>query len=122
MACRAVWKVSSDDVELARLQIASKRLRLHEVLSCTQGVQFYFSCVTCVMSNAKSAQTSDEESAEAQSYPGIAFFIVYKECETCSEEILFSALHKEDMEPEIDYGKDYSKDYEDYSKDYENYS
>lgn len=101
MACRAVWKVSSDDVELARLQIASKRLRLHEVLSCTQGVQFYFSCVTCVMSNAKSAQTSDEESAEAQSYPGIAFFIVYKECETCSEEILFSALHKEDMEPEI---------------------
>jgi hypothetical protein len=66
VACRAVWKVSSEDVELARLQIASKHLRLHKVLSSTQGVQFYF---LCVMSNAKSTQMSDEESTEAQSYP-----------------------------------------------------
>ena len=94
MACRAVWKVSSEDVEL--VQIASKRLRLHEVLSSAQGVQFYFSCV---MSNAKNARTSDGEST--QSYPDIAFFIVYKQSETCSNEILFSALHKEDMEPDI---------------------
>ena len=97
-----MWKVDSEDIELARHQIASKRLRLDDILSATQGVQFYFSCVTSVMCNAKSSQSVPAEgSASKESYPAIAFFIVYKKCDTCNESTLFSALHNEDMEPEI---------------------
>ena len=55
------------------------------------------------MCNAKSARAADVQppSQSPQSYPAIAFFIVYKPCETCNETSLFSALHNEDMEPEI---------------------
>ena len=53
------------------------------------------------MSNAKCATEEQEVKTTPESYPAISFFIVYKECESCSEDTLFAALHNEDMEPEI---------------------
>ena len=97
-----MWKVDSEDLELARHQIASKRLRLDDVLSTTQGMQFYFSCIMSVMCNAKSSQTVESQSfSSRESYPAVAFFIAYKNCDTFNEAALFSALHNEDMEPDI---------------------
>ena len=54
------------------------------------------------MSNAKTAQTVESQpTAPSESYPAISFFIVFNRCDTCNETSLFSALHNEDMEPEI---------------------
>jgi hypothetical protein len=89
--------VCRDDVELAQNQIASKRLDLDDVLSNISGVQFFFSCITCVTSNARSAE--DERTRET--YPSIAYFVVYRENAACNGTTLFSALHNNDVEPEI---------------------
>ena len=93
--------MTSEDLELARNQIASKRLRLHEVVSAIKGVQFYFPCVTCVMSNAKSTNRSNGERTRSDSYPAIALFMVFRPSDECTEESIFAALHNEDMEPDI---------------------
>ena len=53
------------------------------------------------MSNAKSARGDENESTLPESYPAIAYFVVFKECETCSGEILFSKVHNEDLDAEI---------------------
>ena len=65
------------------------------------GVQFFFSCVTSVMSNAKSTRGGENESTLAESYPAIAYFVVFRECETCSREILFLKVHNEELDAEI---------------------
>ena len=60
------------------------------------------SCVTSVMCNVKSSQTVDSQSSSSrESYPAVAFFIAYKNCYTFNEAALFSALHNENMEPDI---------------------
>ena len=51
------------------------------------------------MSNPKSCNHEDSEAPE--SYPAIAYFIVYKESDTCNENVLFTALHNEDIETEL---------------------
>lgn len=69
------------------------------------GVQFFFSCISSVCSNAKEAKGPSGEQhdveEEEKSYPAIGYFIVYRETETCSENLLFAALHNQDMEPAI---------------------
>ena len=66
------------------------------------GVQFFFSCVTSVMCNAKSAKDDDNETSDThESYPAIAYFVVYKECATCNEKILFSTIHNEELDAEV---------------------
>ncbi|CAB4032953.1 Hypothetical predicted protein, partial [Paramuricea clavata] len=102
VACRAVWRVRETNIDIARNQIASKRLRLDQVVSSMNGVQFFFSCVTSVMCNAKSAKDDDNETSYTpESYPAIAYFVVYKECATCNEKILFSTIHNEELEAEV---------------------
>ncbi|CAB3995433.1 sperm receptor for egg jelly-like [Paramuricea clavata] len=66
-------------------------------LSNISGVQFFFSCITCVTSNARSA----EEDRTCETYPSIAYFVVYRENAACNGTTLFSALHNHDVEPEI---------------------
>ena len=61
------------------------------------GVQFFFSCISCVTSNARSAQ----EDRTGETYPSIAYFVVYQENAACNGATLFSALHNNDVEPEI---------------------
>ena len=61
----------------------------------------FFSCVTSVMSNAKSTRGGENESTLAESYPAIAYFVVFREYETCSGEILFSKVHNEELDAEI---------------------
>jgi hypothetical protein len=102
VVCRAVWRVRETDIDIARNQIASKRLRLDQVVSSMNGVQFFFSCVTSVMCNAKSAKDDDNETSYThESYPAIAYFVVYKECATCNEKILFSTIHNEELDAEV---------------------
>ena len=60
-------------------------------------MQFFFSCITCVTSNARSAQ----EDRTGETYPSIAYFVVYRENAACNGATLFSALHNHDVEPEI---------------------
>mgnify|MGYP002803952926 FL=1 len=63
------------------------------------GVQFFLSAITSQMSNRKSCHHEDSEAPD--SYPAIAYFIVYKESDTCNENVLFTALHNEDVETEL---------------------
>ena len=53
------------------------------------------------MSNAKSTRGGENESTLAESYPAIAYFVVFRECETCNGEILFSKVHNEELDAEI---------------------
>lgn len=105
VGCRATWRVKDDDVQLATNQIASKRLQLDEALSAIHGVQFFFSCVSSVCSNAKEAKrsnkTQEEPPIEEKTYPAIGYFVVYRKTETCNENALFAALHNQDVEPKI---------------------
>ena len=77
-------------------QIASKRLSLDDVLSNISGIQFFFSCVTCVTTNAKSS-----EDRRGETYPAIAYFIVYRQNDECNETTIFAKLHNEEVEPDI---------------------
>ena len=66
------------------------------------GIQFFFPCVTSLMSNTKSAKDDDNETSYMpESYPEIAYFVVYKECATCNKKILFSTIHNEELDAEV---------------------
>ena len=87
-----------DDDQLAQYQIASKRLELDDLLCKKNGVQYFFSAISCVASNARS---SSQVPRARQSYPAIAYFIVYRETQACNENLLFAAMHNHDKEPKI---------------------
>ena len=54
------------------------------------------------MCNAQSAKEDDNETSYTpESYPAIAYFVVYKECATCNEKILFSTIHNEELDAEV---------------------
>ena len=99
VACRATWRVQRDDLELAMLQIASKRLLLDDVISNMKCVHFFFSCITAVCSNEKRASNSGN--IRNESYPSVAYFIVYTPSDECTDNTFFSKLHNEDVEPDI---------------------
>ncbi|CAB4008241.1 Hypothetical predicted protein [Paramuricea clavata] len=104
VACRATWRVHKDDVELAMLQITSKRMLLNDAINSIDGVIFFFSCISSVCSNPNVKQTrSDQNSQEAETdtYPCVAFFVVYEPSEKCSDNTFFAALHNHDVEPTI---------------------
>ena len=54
-----------------------------------------------ISSVASNARSSSQLPRAQQSYPAIAYFIVYRETQTCNENLLFAAMHNHDMEPEI---------------------
>ena len=90
LACRAVWRVTADDVKLAKRLISSKRLTLDDMLAKISGVQYFFSCITIMISNAKSSscQTGNAQS-HRESYPGVAYFVAYRCNEVCNENAIF---------------------------------
>ena len=102
LACRATWRVIRADIELAKRQICSKRLHLDDQLSKIYGVQYFFSCITLMMSNKKtSSPQCEQEGPGREIYPGVAYFIVYRPSEACNESKIFSILHNADMEPTV---------------------
>ena len=101
LACRAIWRVTPEDRELAKNQICSKRLMLDELLAKIAGVQFFFSCITMMRSNSKRARCGEEKGKEAEIYPGVAYFIAYRQNDLCDENAIFATLHNADMEPMI---------------------
>ena len=104
IGCRAIWRVGEDDMQLARHQIASKRRELDDVISAIHGVQFFLSCITAVSSNPNQSmknENGNDSVVVQQSYPGIAYFIAYRETESCTEDTIFATLHNQDVEPEI---------------------
>ena len=97
LSCRAIWHVCADDIQLAQCQIASKRLELDDVFCKINGMQYFFSCISCVASNARSSQAQRTR----QSTANIAYFVVYRQTAACKEQLLFAAMHDHDMDAEI---------------------
>ena len=68
-------------------------------------MQFVFSWITAVFSNpneSKKKKSRDSDATEVTtSYPGIAYFIAYRETDQCTQQTIFTALHNEDVEPDI---------------------
>ena len=87
-------------MEDALLQIASKRMHLDDAIRGIKGVHFFFSCVTSVASNFKSKRNGGGQDSN-QTYPSIAYFIVYTPCEETNDNTFFTALHNRDFEPDI---------------------
>ncbi|CAB4024379.1 Hypothetical predicted protein [Paramuricea clavata] len=87
IACRAVWRVRETDIDIARNHIASKRLRLDQVISLKNGVLFFFPAlqVSCVLL-FKTISSSP---------------VMCEECATCNEKILFSTTHDEELDAEV---------------------
>ena len=83
VACRATWRVDMHDLQMANNLICSKRLHFDDTLSQLNGVQFYFSCVTAVSSNAKASKASGAPTAIT--YPGVAYFVAYRQTDDCDE-------------------------------------
>ena len=98
LACRAVWRVERNHVPLANNLISSKRLTLDDILASISGVQYFFSCVTIMRSNAKKSSSRTAEVQSPPSYPGVAYFICYRRNEICNENTIFAAFHNADME------------------------
>ena len=92
--------MKQEDIELANSQISSKRLQLDEALCEMHGVQFFFSCITALSSNANHAKSATAE-VPLHVFPGVAYFIAYRETETCNETTIFSTLHNRDVDPVI---------------------
>ena len=100
LACRAVWRVERNDLPLANNLIASKRLKLDDILASITGVQYFFSCVTIMKLNSRKT-SSETEVANRPCYRGVAYFICYRRNEVSNENAIFAALHNADMEPTI---------------------
>jgi hypothetical protein len=75
-------------------------LLLNDVIEAIDGVVFFFSSISGVCSNPN-VSTDPNKTANNDTYPCVAFFIVYESSEKCNEETFFAALHNQDVEPEI---------------------
>ena len=104
VACRALWRVKEDDIKLAENQICSKRLKLDDRIIDMEGVQFFVSCITAIEQNVQSKLSADEAEGARDPhkiYPGVSYFIAYRETSQCSKDAIFRALHDADMDPTI---------------------
>ena len=61
-------------------------------------MEYFLSCVTVMKSNTKS---STVQASQTESFPGVAYFLVYRASEACNENKIFALLHNADMEPTI---------------------
>ena len=71
VSCRAIWRVCAEDIQLAQYQIASKRLELDDLLCKINGVQYFFSSISCVASNARSSR------AQRAGERGVALYLAH---------------------------------------------
>ena len=55
----------------------------------------------CIRSTSNPKSRNHEDSQAPDSYPARAYFIVFKQSDSCNENILFTALHIEDVETEL---------------------
>ena len=65
---------------------------------------FFFSCISSVCSNPNVKQTrseQDSQQAETDTYPSVAFFIVYEPSEWCNDNTFFATLCNHEVEPMI---------------------
>lgn len=99
VCCRAIWKVNTEDVQLARNRIASKRLALDDVLGSLEGVHFFISAITAVAGTTESGNRHGAQ--DAVMYPAVAYFVAFSTTEHCNEEAIFAALHRQDTEATI---------------------
>ena len=95
-----LWRLCTEDKELARLQIASKRLLLDDTIHEIRGVQFFFSCISSVCFNSKTRNDKDGKTSK-EVYPSVSYFIVYAPDENCNNNTFFTALQNKDLEPTI---------------------
>jgi hypothetical protein len=85
--------VCNEDIELARFQIASKRLLLDDAINAIEGVHFFISSITSVCSNSKSKVEEEPTYMEPdETYPSIAYV---------NDNTFFTALHNQDLGPVI---------------------
>ena len=61
-------------------------------------MEYFLSCVTVMKSNTK---PSTVQASQTESFPGVAYFLVYRASEACNENEIFALLHNADMEPTI---------------------
>lgn len=104
VACRALWRVKKEDANLAENQICSKRLKLDDTIIAMDGVQFFLSCITAIEQNVSrkfSPDDVDEAGDPQKIYPGVSYFIAYRDTSKCSKDAIFRALHEADMDPTI---------------------
>ena len=102
LACRATWRVKETHVQEARNLIASKRLSLDDSISQVCGVQFFLSSITATSTNAKKTrQGADENGTSDQVYPAVAYFVVYRETDTCNAQSIYTLLHNQDTEANV---------------------
>ena len=75
---------------------------LDDAINAIEGVHFFFSCITSVCSNSKSKVEEEPTDTEPdETYPSIAYFIVYTPNDNCNDNTFFTALHNQDLEPVI---------------------
>ena len=102
LACRATWRVKETHVQEARNLIASKRLSLDDSISQVCGVQFFLSSITATSTNAKKTrQGADENGTSDQVYPAVAYFVVYREMDTCNVQSIYTLLPNQDIEANV---------------------
>ena len=69
-----------------------------------EGVQFFISCITRIEKTSRALSDEDDDDnggSHLKTYPGVAYFVAYRETPTCSKEAIFRALHDADMDPTI---------------------
>ena len=71
------------------------------MIEAIEGVAFFFSAISAVSSNANTKKGRSSNTNDDDTYPCVAFFIVYESSDKCHEETFFAALHNQDVEPEI---------------------
>ena len=105
VACRALWRVKEEDISMAKNQICSHRLKLDDTIIGMEGVQFFVSCITEIEQNVARRITPGEDgrgfNPEKIVYPGVSYFIAYRETSKCSKHAIFRALYEADMDPTI---------------------
>ena len=85
----------------AKNLIASKRLTLDDNLGKVHGVQFFISSITATSSNAKAKQVGEDEATIEDVHPAVAYFIVYRETDSCNEKAIYTLLHNQDTDANI---------------------
>ena len=97
--------MKEEDLQLAENQICSKRMTLDDKIIEMEGVQFFISCITRIEEKTSRALSDEDDDdnggSHLKTYPGVAYFVAYRETSTCSKEAIFRALHDADMDPTI---------------------
>ena len=79
--------------------LPAKGFELDEILGKVNGIQFFFSSVTAVETNAK--KPKENNNSEPDVYPAIAYFVVFRETDTCNKNAIFTLFHNEDTHATI---------------------